>query len=158
MGTLLVMTLVTASADMNDVDMADTASDTSSTRDLDADMDNQDPNLHNPQPRHGYGDGDPNPKDKWEETTTAKPKRVKMTTTPPPPLSFSEQSYLAALELGIIVGVALMVGSLFMLMVWLEMLCDKAGEQYRECFKKQVTKKPYFNLIHFPKLQYTCNT
>ena len=29
-----------------------------------------------------------------------------------------------------------MVGSLFMLMVWLEVLCDKAGEQYRECFKK----------------------
>jgi hypothetical protein len=34
------------------------------------------------------------------------------------------------------VGVALLVGCLFMAMVGLEILCDKCFDKYRECIKK----------------------
>ena len=100
---LLLLPMLEICAEMNDVDMADTGSDTSSTRELDANLDNQDPNLHNPQFRHGYGDGDSNPKQKWVDTTTAKPRNI-VTKTTPVPDSFSQQTYMAALELGIIVS------------------------------------------------------
>ena len=41
--------------DMNDVDMTDSSSDTSSTGGQEQDLDSGDPNLHNPQPNEGYG-------------------------------------------------------------------------------------------------------
>lgn len=135
--TLILLMMGMVRADMNDVDLADSGSDTSSTKDMDSQLDNQDPNLHNPLPRQGYGNGDPSPKRRWQETTTVKPSGSRRAaTTTKAPLTFSEQSYLAALELGIIVGVAIMVGSLFMVMVGMEMLYDKACDRYREFFKK----------------------
>ena len=47
--------LLRVKRDMNDVDMTDTSSDTSSTGGQEQDLDSGDPNLHNPQPNEGYG-------------------------------------------------------------------------------------------------------
>ena len=47
--------LVRVKRDMNDVDMTDSSSDTSSTGGQEQDLDSGDPNLHNPQPNEGYG-------------------------------------------------------------------------------------------------------
>jgi len=46
--------------------------------------------------------------------------------------SFSEESILALQQLGVIIGVCFMVGSLFMLMVGVEILCGKMEEKYQE--------------------------
>ena len=128
---VFLVLLHSTSCDLNDVDMADTGN-TGGTKELDPDLDGHDPNLVNPQQRQGYGNGDSNPTN--PPSTTTRPKRLHFTTTPAP--SFAEQTFLAALELGVIVGVALMVGTLFMLMVGLELLYDKACDKYRQLVKK----------------------
>merc|ERR1719348_799695 len=46
--------------------------------------------------------------------------------------SFTEESILALKQLGVIVGVAFMVGSLFMLMVGVEILRGKLEEKYQK--------------------------
>merc|ERR1712243_286284 len=46
--------------------------------------------------------------------------------------SFSEESILALQQLGVIIGVCFMVGSLFMLIVGVEILCGKVEEKYQE--------------------------
>jgi len=51
--------------------------------------------------------------------------------------TFLEESTLALQQLGVIIGVAFMVGFLFMLMVGVEILWEKAQEKYQE-----VTGKP----------------
>eukprot|EP00092_Neocalanus_flemingeri_P076368 GFUD01094715.1.p2 GENE.GFUD01094715.1~~GFUD01094715.1.p2 ORF type:complete len:158 (-),score=51.49 GFUD01094715.1:444-917(-) len=127
---LLLLSVV--QGDMNDVDQADMGSDTSSTSDMDMDLDMHDPNIHNPQQRHGYGIRAQNPKF-GQVTTTAKPAQTPKTTKAP---THGEQSVKAVLQFGIIVGVCLMVGAGFMSMVGLEILCDKASDKYREFTKK----------------------
>lgn len=127
---LLLTTCRQAVANMSDVDQMDTQSETSSTADLENVKESSDPNLVNPQPGQGYGVPADNT---WKMSTTQKPKKP-LVTTPKP--SFSQQSMRAVLELGIIVGVAFMVGGLFMAMVGMEILCDKLADKYRELFKK----------------------
>merc|ERR1719233_2560064 len=51
--------------------------------------------------------------------------------------SFSEESVLALKQLGVIIGVCFMVGSLFMLMVGVEILWGKVEEKYQEVTGKQ---------------------
>jgi hypothetical protein len=51
MWPLLLVCLASALADMNDVDSMDSSSDTGG---MDRELDNNDPNLHNPQPKHNY--------------------------------------------------------------------------------------------------------
>jgi len=53
-----------------------------------------------------------------------------------PPKTIGEQTLQATLQLGIIVGVALMVGLGFMTMVGMELLCDKVCDEYRRLLKK----------------------
>jgi len=127
---MLLLTCRQAAANMSDVDQMDTQSETSSTADLENLEDSSDPNLVNPQPGQMYGVPEPGT---WKLSTTQKPKKP-LATTPKP--SFSQQSMRAVLELGIIVGVAFMVGGLFMAMVGMEILCDKLADKYRELFKK----------------------
>lgn len=128
----LLLTLVTAGtvfADLNDVDQADN-SDTSSTGGMDNTMEGSegtDPNLLNPQKGQGYGHMD-NP---WKTTQSPRKKGP-----PTPKRTLKEQSIRAIMQFAIIVGVALLVGCLFMAMVGLEILCDKCFDKYREIFKK----------------------
>jgi len=131
---------------MNDVDMTDTSSDTSSTGGADGDLDSGDPNLHNPQPNEGYGHeynnrryqaeldgmGSRKPTSKIPEASEGRP-----TTTKAPPIPWSQQTLKAILQFGIIVGVAIMVGSMFMAMVGAEMLYDHICDKIREIFKQQ---------------------
>merc|ERR1739838_8225 len=130
---LLLTNHVNVSADMTDADQA-SDSDTSGTSDVEMDLDNKDPNLHNPQARQGYGIPGQSPKfgTTTTKTTTRKPK----TTTPP--RSLGEQSIRAALQLGIVVGVCLMVVLGFMAMVGIELLCDQAWDKYRRLIKKPI--------------------
>lgn len=121
-----------ARPDMNDADQADAESDTSGTSDIDSMKDMNDPNILNPQRGQGYGNLDTNPP--WRFTTTTPPPRTKVTTTPRP--TFTQQSMTAVLEFGIIVGVAFMVGGMFMAMVGMEILYDKMIDKYHEVFKK----------------------
>ena len=57
MGTMLIvwMFLAVVKSDFNDVDSMDSSSDTSSTGGQQKDLDNNDPNLHNPLHGQGYG-------------------------------------------------------------------------------------------------------
>ena len=96
---LLLTNYVNVSADMTDADQA-SDSDTSGTSDVEMDLDNKDPNLHNPQARQGYGIPGQSPK--FGATTTKTTTRKPKTTTPP--RSLGEQSIRAALQLGIVVG------------------------------------------------------
>eukprot|EP00092_Neocalanus_flemingeri_P051408 GFUD01059780.1.p1 GENE.GFUD01059780.1~~GFUD01059780.1.p1 ORF type:complete len:104 (+),score=31.16 GFUD01059780.1:89-400(+) len=57
-------------------------------------------------------------------------------------MSSWEQSVLAAQQLGIIVGVCLLVGGGFMLMVWVELSCIWAVEKCSNAFGKQTVKDP----------------
>merc|ERR1711936_167492 len=115
----------------NEADQA-SDSDTSSTSDVDMDMDDKNPTLHNPPAGQNYGVPSQNPKFQTPPptTTTRKPK----TTTQP--RSLGEQSIQAALQLGLVVVVCLMVVLGFMTMVGVELLCDKAWDKYRELIKK----------------------
>lgn len=131
---LLVLVAAGVGADMSDVDQMDMSSDTSSSKGMDSRMEGgqgTDPNIVNPQKGQGYGmPMDQN--NQWKGTTQS-PRR---TTPPTPKRSFSEQSIRAVLELGIIIGVAFLVGGGFMAMVGMELLCDKFYDKYREIFKK----------------------
>ena len=53
-----------------------------------------------------------------------------------------EQTILAAQQLGIIVGVALLVGGGFMLMVWIELSIIWVVEKCSKRFGKQIVKDP----------------
>ena len=53
-----------------------------------------------------------------------------------------EQTVLAAQQLGIIVGVALLVGGGFMLMVWIELSIIWVAEKCTKRFGKQIGKDP----------------
>jgi hypothetical protein len=116
--------------DMSDVDQVDSQSDTSSTSDFSSLKEGGDPNLVNPQRGQGYG-MDLN-QQQWRSTTP--PAKNALPTTPKP--TFAQESARAMLEFGIIVGVAFMVGGMFMAMVGLEILLDKVADKYREFFKK----------------------
>lgn len=135
--------------DMNDVDMTDSSSDTSSTGGQEQDLDSGDPNLHNPQPNEGYGheyanrryqegldEGTRRPTSQVP-TGGSQPSGGRPTTTKAPPIPLSQQTLTALLQFGIIVGVAIMVGSMFMAMVGAEMLCDHICDKIREIFKQQ---------------------
>lgn len=116
-----------------DADQADMG-DTSSTSDVEMDLDMNDPNIHNPQPKHGFGFREENPK--FGPPTTAGTTLPTQPQTTKDPGTHGHQSMMAVLQFGVIVGVCLMVGAGFMSMVGLEMLCDKAVEKYREFTKK----------------------
>jgi len=140
---LLFLALGSVICDMNDVDTVDTSSDTSSTSDQDSNLDNNDPNLHNPQPDQGYGAEIDNPRSgDSEDGISDEQKRTEteqsgpQSTAPTKLNTWSQQSLNALLEFGIIVGVAIMVGGMFMAMVGAEILYDKLVEKYREVFKK----------------------
>jgi len=128
---MCMMSLNPVITDQSDTD-TNSGSETSDTSDIDMGLDNKDPNLHNPMSRHGYGGGGGYLK------TTAPPKTVFSTPmkTTLSPKTIGEQTMLAALELGIIVGVALMVGLGFMAMVGMEILVDKIIDEYRRLLKK----------------------
>jgi len=138
--------------DMNDVDMTDSSSDTSSTGGQEQDLDSGDPNLHNPQPNEGYGHEYQNRRYQAEQDELMGTRRPtsqiptggsegasggRPTTTKAPPIPWSEQTYYAVLQFGIIVGVAIMVGSMFMAMVGAELLYDHVCDKIREIFKQQ---------------------
>jgi len=137
--------------DMNDVDMSDASSDTSSTGGQEQDLDSGDPNLHNPQPGEGYGHeyqnrryqaeldemGRKRPTSQVPTGGNAAAGGGRPTTTKAPPIPLSQQTLSALLQFGIIVGVAIMVGSMFMAMVGAELLYDHLCDKVREIFKQQ---------------------
>ena len=57
-------------------------------------------------------------------------------------LTVWEQTVLAAQQLGIIVGVALLVGGGFILMVWIELSIIWVVEKCSKLFGKQIVKDP----------------
>jgi len=128
---LLALLLATSAADQSDTDTA-SVSDTSGTSDIDTDLDNNDPNLHNPISRHGYGGSSDNNKASSPPPTMTPAQRL----TTEPPKTLGQQTVRAALELGIVVGVCLMVGLGFMTMVGLELFIDKLIDEYRRILKK----------------------
>jgi len=128
----MMMNSVMTAPDTSDVD-TNSASDTSNTADMEMDLDNNDPNLHNPIPRHGYGGG---PNGLPPPSPSPKPTGNKQQKTTLPPKTIGEQTLQATLQLGIIVGVALMVGLGFMTMVGMELLWDKVIDEYRRLLKK----------------------
>jgi len=117
-----------SSPDTSDAD-TNSGSETSDTSDIDMGLDNKDPNLHNPMPRHGYGGGG-RPGGGLNKPLM----RPLMTTLRPKTLG--QQTVRAALELGVVVGVCLMMGLGFMAMVGLEIFLDWVVEEYRRLFKK----------------------
>jgi len=135
---LIFLAVTTVKADLNDVNSADSSSDTSSTGDMESNLDNNDPNLHNPQPRQGYGVEDGNPRWKIDQVNPNPSDKEKTETTASPTMkpSLSQQSLHALLQFGIIVGVAIMVGGMFMAMVGAEMLYNKICDKYRDIFHK----------------------
>jgi len=131
---LSLLCLPFINGDMADTDQHDTSSDTSSTGDVDMELDMHEPNLHNPMPDQGYGVRGGNPQFNTPSTQSPPTNQPTPKTTPPP--THGQQSVLAVIQFGIIVGVCLMVGAGFMSMVGLEILCDKACDKYREFTKK----------------------
>jgi len=130
---VMILKCVMTSPDTSDVD-TNSASETSDTADMEMDLDNNDPNLHNPISRHGYGGG---PNDIPQPSPSpSKPFGKMQPRTTLPPKTIGEQTLQATLQLGIIVGVALMVGLGFMTMVGMELLCDKVCDEYRRLLKK----------------------
>jgi len=124
---------ILSSPDQSDTD-TNSGSETSDTSDIDMGLDNKDPNLHNPMSRHGYG-GDGSMKS--SSTGTSSPSAPLPAMKPTlPSKTLGEQTVRAALELGIVVGVALMVGLGFMAMVGMELLWDKVLDEYRRLLKK----------------------
>ena len=108
---LVLMCLVTLSrADMNDVDSMDSSSDTSSTGEMDNDIQPVDPNLVNPPSGQGYGNEmrNNNPED-WpqnrDKTSPRPPGSPTQTPTVRP--TWAEQSLRALLQFGIIVSYSL---------------------------------------------------
>ena len=53
------------------------------------------------------------------------------------PATLGQQTVLAVQQLSVIVGVALLVGSMFMLMIWLEMLMDRLEEKCKKVLGHQ---------------------
>lgn len=127
---MCMMSLNTVITDQSDTD-TNSGSETSDTSDIDMGLDNKDPNLHNPMSRHGYGGGGVYVKTTLPPKTVSTPMKTTLS-----PKTIGEQTVRAALELGIIVGVALMVGLGFMAMVGMEILVDKIIDEYRRLLKK----------------------
>jgi len=130
---MLVIILMSLNSGLSSPDTSDadtnSGSETSDTSDIDMGLDNKDPNLHNPMPRHGYGGGG-RPGGGLNKPLM----RPLMTTLRPKTLG--QQTVRAALELGVVVGVCLMMGLGFMAMVGLEIFLDWVVEEYRRLFKK----------------------
>merc|ERR1719189_1109453 len=118
---LLALLLATSAADQSDTDTA-SVSDTSGTSDIDTDLDNNDPNLHNPISRHGYGGNSDNNKASSPPPTMTPAQRL----TTEPPKTLGQQTVRAAL----------VVGLGFMTMVGLELFIDKLIDEYRRILKK----------------------
>jgi len=130
-----------ASPDTSDAD-TNSGSETSGTSDIDMAADNKDPNLHNPISRHGYGGGRGLP--------GMDPKRQLMRPlmTTLAPKTLGEQTVRAALELGVVVGVCLMMGLGFMAMVGLEIFIDWVVEECRRRLFKKPKPLPDIERLH----------
>jgi len=93
-----------------------------------------DPSIINPPNKQGYGRNVPT-----QLEPTKKPPRnsdsLKPATTTEQ--TIAEQSVQAALQFGVLVGVALMVGILFMVNIGVEMCFDAICERVSEAFGKQ---------------------
>lgn len=135
---MLVIILMSLNSCLSSPDTADadtnSGSETSDTSDIDMGLDNKDPNLHNPISRHGYGGGRGLPGLDPKMGLNKQLMRPLMTTLAPKTLG--QQTVRAALELGVVVGVCLMMGLGFMAMVGLEIFLDWVVEEYRRLFKK----------------------
>lgn len=87
----------------------------------------------------GQGDGRQRPYNQ-PKTTSAPGSSVNKPTKgkgkKEPPQSMMQMTVKAILQLGMIVGVAILCGSLFMGLVWMEMLMDNLAERYRKFFDK----------------------
>jgi len=91
----------------------------------------------------GQGYGQPHPQNVPNGVgTTSPPKggdknnKAKTTTKTYVQQTMIEMTIRAILQLGMIVGVAILCGSLFMGLVWMEMLMDHLAEKYRKFFDK----------------------
>lgn len=90
----------------------------------------------------GQGGGRPQPNSNYGSvlTTSApsasngKPTQKEKKTEKPQ--NMMQMTIKAILQLGMIVGVAILCGSLFMGLVWMEMLMDHLAERYRKFFDK----------------------
>jgi len=110
-------------------DFQDDAGADTSGNDATNDMMDQDPNVVNPQKNQNSGFNIPDTrsrknkggKDKKEDETTK---------------SIAHQTVQAALQFGVLVGVALMVGILFMINVWADMLYTSIVERFQQKFSK----------------------
>jgi len=88
-----------------------------------------DPNVANTPNQQGYGKDVPTHITKKE----TKPMKVSKFLTPP----IGEQSILAMQQFAVLVGVALMVGILFMLNIGLDLFMDWCGEKLTDLFCKK---------------------
>jgi len=90
-----------------------------------------DPNLVNTPNKQGYG----------RDVQTNIRKTEPMKAVPLPERTIAEQTMQAALQFGVLVGVALLVGILFMLNIGLELLFDAVCEKFSDMFGgNKVTK------------------
>jgi len=85
----------------------------------------------------GQGFGNPPPNSNILTTRAPGTAGGKPTPKPTEPKqTMIQMTVKAILQLGMIVGVAILCGSLFMGLVWMEMLMDNLAERYRKFFDK----------------------
>lgn len=123
---LTVLLLMSSASGQGGADMDMSADqDTDASNDVDATL--SDPSLVNPTNKQGYGRDVQTqllPKNK-NQKTTSKPSFVEK--------NLGEQTVQAALQFGVLVAVALMVGLLFMLNIWAEICFDAIVEKICDC-------------------------
>lgn len=93
-----------------------------------------DPNLVAPTNKQGYG------RDVDTSLTKAQTKALKISVSTQPPIG--EQSILAMQQFAVLVGVALMVGILFMLNIGLDLFMDWVSEKVSDMFCKKKVEDP----------------
>lgn len=114
----------------------------------DGGSDYTDPNINTPEGGHmGFADGSLNPtftddkdskgkKDIQPGSSNLQRPPTTVSTQTEDKVDMLQMTVTAIMQLGMIVGVAFLCGSLFMMMVGLEILSDKASEKYRQVFHK----------------------
>jgi len=111
-------------------DFQDDPGSDSTGNDATNDMLDHDPNTINPQKNQMSGNNNPTTRSSGKGPNSVGKKDQ------PPNKTIAEQTLQAALQFGVLVGVALMVGVLFMLNVGADLLYTAICDKYTEAFSK----------------------
>lgn len=141
---LLVLLVGPGLANLSDTDSMDSETASQSDGGSDSGPDYSDPNINTPVGGHmGYPGGQLIPQPEGTRGGKQNQQRQQQviataatTKNSEKTVNMLQMTVTAIMQLGMIVGVAIMVGSLFMLMVWMEILTEKACEKYRKVFHK----------------------